>query len=378
MNDTNNDITHLQTALRWAQKRRGFCAPNPSVGAVVVKEGKLLGGGTHWACGADHAEVAAIKAALTHTSADTVKGATLYVTLEPCCHQGKTPPCTRFIIQHQLGRIIYAETDSNPQVTGKGHHALSHAGIDCKQVTVAAITDFYRSYRHWCHTQRPWVTAKLAMSLDGKIAFAQGKPATITGPALRDYTHRHRLQSDAILTTYRTVQADNPSLNVRFNVPPDAETTTLSKPVYVLDSQLNTPLSAKLFTTAQSVILLHHPTVSTERIQAYTTRHPNSRCFAIPSATASNTQLDLNYMMAEIGRQGVHDLWVEAGGRCFQALVDGNHAQRALLYIAPIWLGHKALDAFTQPPRCLTATATTHTQYWLTMGKDTVLDIQFG
>jgi len=375
--------SYLKEALDCANIRRGFCAPNPSVGAVLVKDNRIIGSGSHQACGQDHAEVVAIKAALNHVSPKALKEATLYVTLEPCAHQGRTPPCTDLIIKHQLKQVIYSETDPNPHVTGRGCSALREAGIDCQSVQVDAISQFYRSYRHWCKTQRPWVTAKLAISLDGKIALTQNKPLMITGPASHAYTHMCRKQTDAILTTARTVQIDNPKLNARCHT--SAGYTTYKKTLYVLDSNLNTPLSSHIFKTANAITFFHHKTVSPQRIHQYTQQSNNIRCVAIPSVktqlhTASHSLLDLNAAITAIGKDGIHDVWVEAGGRCFQALIEADLVQRALLYVAPIWLGQQAPAAFSTSFSCFSP-ETLHKKpiekRWFSLGSDAVLDLHF-
>ena len=236
----NQHITYLRQALTLAEHRRGFCAPNPSVGAVVVKNNQVLASGSHWQGGAAHAEVAVLQ-----QLSSTAKGATLYVTLEPCCHWGKTPPCTDLIIRQQIAEVIYAMRDPNPQVSGQGERILQQAGISCQPVVVEEVTQFYQSYNHWVHSGKPWVTVKLAMSLDGKIAGEGGRPVAITGADLTTHTHQQRKRADAILTTGRTICYDNPQLNVRL------VRESYGKPVYVLDRHLTLPLDAQIFDTAE-------------------------------------------------------------------------------------------------------------------------------
>jgi len=203
-----SDLFYLEQALQMAQLRRGFCAPNPSVGAVIVSGETIISRGHHVAAGHPHAEVDALKKLPT-----VPKDARMFVTLEPCCHYGKTPPCTNAIIEAGIKEVIYAFRDPNPIVAGKGELVLQEAGIDCRQVSHPEIDRFYQSYAYWQANKKPWVTAKLAMTLNGKIAKEKGEPIAITSPALQEVTHQLRKQADGILTTVKTILADDPQLN---------------------------------------------------------------------------------------------------------------------------------------------------------------------
>ncbi|MGB6976420.1 MAG: bifunctional diaminohydroxyphosphoribosylaminopyrimidine deaminase/5-amino-6-(5-phosphoribosylamino)uracil reductase RibD, partial [Gammaproteobacteria bacterium] len=240
---------YLLEALELAELRRGFCAPNPAVGAVVVKQGRVLATGYHKASGQPHAEAEALG-----SLGDEARGATLYVTLEPCCHLGKkTPPCTELLIARGIREVYYGFTDPNPQVAGLGAQALQAAGIPCKHVPLASIDEFYQSYAHWWQTRQPWLTAKLALSLDGKIAGAKGKRMNITGAELQQYTHTLRHQADALLTTARTILNDDPQMNVRLG------DKVIAKPLYIIDRELYLPLTARIWQTAKTICILHKP-----------------------------------------------------------------------------------------------------------------------
>ena len=321
----------LKEALVLAQSRRGFCAPNPAVGAVVVKNNKVIGQGRHFAAGSAHAEVEALRGL-----GDEARGATLYVTLEPCCHWGKTPPCTELIIKSGIREVYYALRDPNFVVAGKGEQALHHAGIPCHQVELSEITEFYESYVYWLQRGLPKVTAKIAMSLDGKIAGANGKRTLITGEALQHYTHQWRQQSDALLTTINTVIQDDPRLTVRL------EGSTIKKPIYVLDSQLQFPLTATLLSTSGRLTILHAANIKNSRKKELTAA--GVRCVGVNTDQKGLNLLD---MLKIIGEDGVHDLWVEAGGKCFQSLLSQHLLNRAFIYVAPVVLGPDATPAFT-------------------------------
>lgn len=343
----------LLTALTLAITRKGFCSPNPAVGAVLVKNNHIIAEGFHWATGHPHAEREAIEKA-----GENAKGATLYVTLEPCCHWGKTPPCTDIIISQGIGEVYFSYTDPNPLVRGKTIAILREAGIPCHQLPLAEIQKFYQSYEYWFQTKKPRVTAKLALSLDGKIAQANGVPIKISGPELAQFTHQQRLQSDAILTTARTLNNDNPKLNVRLD---DA---VIAKSIYIWDRTLSLKDSLNIFNTASELTLFYNPTMA-DMQKLTLLKNKNIRCIAIS---------DLLEAIKFIGEDGKHDLWVEAGGQFFNALWEQRLIQRALLYLSLKTLGSDAYPAFVQ--------AHDFTQYakmchWQQMGNDAMAELEF-
>lgn len=329
---------HLQQALDLAKRGKGFCAPNPAVGAIVVKKDRVLGEGYHAKAGTPHAEIHALAVAGEHA-----KGATLYVTLEPCCHIGRTPPCTEAIRAAGIAHVYFAYLDPNPLVAGQGQAWLNRQGILCEHLPLTTIDDFYRSYQHWMRTQTPWVTAKLAQSLDGKIAGHQGEPIALTNAALQPITHAHRQKSDALLTSVKTIIHDDPLLNVRLDHPP------LAKKIYVLDRQLRFPLSAKILKTAESITVFHEEACTPESLKQLT--NAGIRCLTVP---VTEQGLNLHTICALIGKEGIHDLWVEAGGQVFYSFLQERLLQEAYLYITPQLLGTQAQSAFTSPLNLMT------------------------
>jgi diaminohydroxyphosphoribosylaminopyrimidine deaminase/5-amino-6-(5-phosphoribosylamino)uracil reductase len=326
---------YLKHALKIAQKRKGFCAPNPAVGAVVVKDNRIIATGLHWAAGKPHAEVDALQ----KLSAEAAKGSTVYVSLEPCCHHGKTPPCTQLLIQRQVSAVYYGFIDPNPKVLGQGKQELAAAGIQCTHLPSAAIDAFYQSYAYWTHTKLPWVTAKLAMSLDGKIAGPGGARVAITGEKARIFTHRCRQQSDAILTTVRTVIRDNPQLNIRLT-----GQKAQQKPIYILDKNLDFPIQCQLVKTAQKITLFHQESVD------------NARRLFLESQGIDCVPIDIKQnkinpasILKYLGQAGIQDLFIEAGGICFETWICQKKVQRAFVYVAPKWLGPEAQSAFDHP-----------------------------
>jgi diaminohydroxyphosphoribosylaminopyrimidine deaminase/5-amino-6-(5-phosphoribosylamino)uracil reductase len=331
----NLDKHYLQQTLALAELRRGFCAPNPCVGGVLVKDGRVIASGYHWASGSPHGEVET----LNKIDASAAKGATLYVSLQPCCHTAKkTPPCTQLLIAKKIARVVYAFRDPNPAVGDHADRQLQQAGIVCAQHSLPEIDDFYASYQFWWKHKQPFVTAKLAISLDGKVAGQQGHRIQLTGKIAQRFTHQQRQRADAILSTAKTISNDNPLLNVRI------DNTTISKPLYILDSELNTPLSAHIFHTAKKLTLFHNPDVSAKRQAEY--HHDNIQLVPIKTNQAG---LNLDDVLKHIGQDGYHDLWIEAGGRCFQSFAQNQLLQRAFIYVAPRWLGQEAQNAFIDP-----------------------------
>jgi diaminohydroxyphosphoribosylaminopyrimidine deaminase / 5-amino-6-(5-phosphoribosylamino)uracil reductase len=352
------NIEFLHKVLELAKTKRGFCAPNPAVGAIVVKNNKILGQGYHHGSGHSHAEVEALK-----NLNEEAKGATLYVTLEPCCHFGKTPPCTDLIIQYGIKKVIFGFKDPNPKVANKSEKILQQAGIEVMHAPLKEIDEFYHSYAFWWKNKTPFVTAKLAVSLDGKIAGANGARVNITGEAAQLFTHQQRKISDAILTAAKTIIKDDPLLNVRL---PDTE---YKKPLYILDAQLQVPTNAEIFNSAKSVTLFHAKTVSPEKI--YILEKKGARCIAVAN---NEYGLDLNEILQVIGKDGMHDLWIEAGGHCFSSLLKQKLLQKAFIYVAPKWLGAQAQSAFADNNDLF---ASAIQKNWRALGEDGLCELFF-
>lgn len=357
--DIQSATYYLQQALTLAQKKRGFCAPNPAVGVVVVKNQQIIATGYHTGVGQAHAEAEALKKLSREESADAIA----YVTLEPCCHQGKTPPCTTLLIQHHVKAVYYGFIDPNPLVSGQSKQLLEEAGIDCFHFPLPEIDAFYQSYAYWTKTQCPWVTAKLAMSLDGKIAGPGGECVKITGEDAQVFTHQWRKQSDAILTTVKSVIQDDPQLNVR--LPGEI----LRKPVYVLDTYLTFPKNIKLFNTAEKITLFHSQQADEKR--KFWLESQGVRCVPVP---LKGDRIDSIKVLEYIGQQGIHDLLLEAGGTCFESFVLAQQVHRAFVYVALKWLGNNAQSAFEHDTIIFK-----HARQlkWHILGKDVVCEFIF-
>ncbi len=359
MNHITTHIQYLQEALKLAQTKKGFCAPNPAVGTIIVKHGTVIATGCHAGAGKMHAEAVALKNLSIAQSVDS----TVYVTLEPCCHYGKTAPCTKLLIERQVKTVYYGFTDPNPLVSGQGKNELEEAGIECIHLQLPEIDAFYESYQYWTSTQRPWVTAKLALSLDGKIAGINGECMLITGKEAQIFTHQWRKQSDAILTTVKSTIQDDPQLNIRLGQ------EIYQKPVYVLDKNLSFPEEARLLNTAQTLTLFHQENIDENRKKQLEAK--GIHCVSVP---LKNDTLDADKVLAYIGKQGVHDLLLEAGGICFESFVAHKNIQRAFIYVALKWLGANMQSAFSHDTDIFTQAK--HLK-WQVLGDDVVCECTF-
>ncbi|MGI5823945.1 MAG: bifunctional diaminohydroxyphosphoribosylaminopyrimidine deaminase/5-amino-6-(5-phosphoribosylamino)uracil reductase RibD [Bacillota bacterium] len=322
----NDDEKYMRLALNLAAKGEGRVSPNPLVGAVIVKNGKIIGKGWHREFGGLHAE----RNALADIKEDAA-GAVMYVTLEPCCHYGKTPPCTEAILTSGIKRVVIGCIDPNPLVAGNGIAILQKAGIEVKTgVLTAECEALNRIFFHYIKTQKPYVIMKYAMTMDGKIATASGESRWITGEAARRHTHKSRGKYSAIMVGVGTVLADDPALTCRI----EGGRNPLR---IVCDTNLRTPLDSRIVRTAAAVpTLIATSCTEQERQQPYIAA--GCKMLAVPKAGKS---LDLQALMSELGKAGIDSILLEGGSALnFSALQSGivNHVQA---YIAPKLLGGK-------------------------------------
>ncbi|NBX76308.1 MAG: bifunctional diaminohydroxyphosphoribosylaminopyrimidine deaminase/5-amino-6-(5-phosphoribosylamino)uracil reductase RibD [Proteobacteria bacterium] len=312
----NEDHKLLLEALNLAGQRKGHTHPNPAVGAVVVKDGKVLGRGFHWGAGSPHAEVEALKNLESEAT-----GATLYVTLEPCCHFGKTPPCTGLLKEKKLKRVVYGLVDPNPIVAGKGAEILRRSGILVEHLPLPELQTFYESYVWWTQTRKTWLTGKLAVSRDGKVCSSDGSPIKITGALADNLTHFRRSQADVILTSIATLRADNPRMDVRLG------SHSIKKPVWVLDRELSFSMDYQLMKTAQSVILVHGKSASEKRKREL--KNAGLECVEL---SEESDQLVLTELAYKLGERGLHEAWCEFGPILFSTFARNKLFQEVVLY----------------------------------------------
>jgi diaminohydroxyphosphoribosylaminopyrimidine deaminase/5-amino-6-(5-phosphoribosylamino)uracil reductase len=317
----------MKLALRLAARGAGWVSPNPMVGAVVVKEGQVVGRGYHRRAGAPHAEVEALAAA-----GAAARGADLYVTLEPCNHQGKTPPCTQAILAAGVRRVIIAARDPNPQVTGGGADFLATRGLDVAMGLMAAeARRLNEAWLHYVNCKRPWVIAKAACSLDGKIATVGGESQWLTGEAARGLGHRLRHRVDAIVVGIGTILADNPQLTTRLPGGRGKDPIRI-----VLDSRLRLPLTARLLKLDSEALTWVATTSQAppETIRAFTAR--GAQVLVLP---ADAGRVSLPALLAELGARQVQSLLVEGGAETLGTFFDRRLVNQFYFFYAPKILG---------------------------------------
>ncbi len=324
------DLAHMKRALVLARRGWGHTAPNPMVGAVVVRRGRVVGAGHHARYGEPHAEVVALRAAGARA-----RDATVYVSLEPCAHRGKTPPCADALIAAGVRRVVIATRDPNPVARG-GIERLRRAGIAVDVgIAEAEARELNAAFFHAHGTERPWVRLKLALSLDGAIADAQGHSRWITGERARTAAHRLRADSDAIAVGIGTVIADDPILTVRRGRRPRVPPLRV-----VFDRQARLPLESALVRTASDVptlVVTHDaPRARVERLHA-------ARVQTMNAATVDDALLALR-------ARGVRSLLVEGGARLAGTFLSRALVDRLIIFQAPVLLGAGARDAFADAP----------------------------
>ena len=300
------------------------------VGAVLVRGGKVLGEGWHRRAGQPHAEIEALNDAARR--GHPVRGATLFVTLEPCCTHGRTPPCTDAIVGAGIRRVVVAATDPNPAHAGKGFALLKRAGVAVTTGVLAEdATRLNEAFNHWIVQRTPFVTVKAAMTLDGKIATASGESKWITGARARQVAMRLRFASDAVLVGINTVLADDPSLTAR------APSGRLRKPLrrFVLDALARTPCNSKLVSddSAALTTIVVSRAAPARRVKAL------ARTARVLVAPARAGRIELPWLMKTLGSEGVTSLLVEGGGEVNAAFLEAGLAQRVEFFYAPKILG---------------------------------------
>lgn len=327
---------HACMAEALALARRGLATtmPNPRVGCVLARDGQVLGRGWHRAAGGPHAEVHALEAA-----GEGARGATAYVTLEPCAHRGRTGPCADALVDAGIARVVVAVGDPNPAVNGGGLARLAAAGIDTQVGLMEAEgRTLNAGFLSRMERGRPWVRVKLAQSLDGRTALANGDSRWITGAPAREDVQRWRAQACVILTGVGTVLADDPSLNVRRG---DPERQPLR---VIVDSRWRTPADAKTLSLPGGVLIAGLATESIPRDLSAV-----AECQPLPGTDASPTgarRVDLAALMEELARREVNEVHVEAGGTLSGALLRASLLDEVLLYQASCLLGEAGRPSF--------------------------------
>jgi len=312
----------MKVALRLAAKGRGYVSPNPMVGAVIVNNGQIVGEGYHKKAGLPHAEINALE-----ESGEAAKGATLYVNLEPCNHQGKTPPCTDKIIEAGISKVVAAMKDPNPLNSGEGFRRLRSAGINVKTgILEDKARQLNEAFIKFIKTGEPFVTAKIAMSLDGKIATRTGESKWITGIKARKYVQKLRSEVDAILVGINTIIKDDSELKAR-----DRE----EKPIRViLDSQARIPLEARVLKGKPKTMIATTKYATISRISEL-----KKTGAEVLITGEKGGKIDLKELMKKLGKLGITSLLLEGGGEILSSALSTRIVDKALFFIAPKIIG---------------------------------------
>ena len=312
---------YMQMALDLALQGRGSAHPNPLVGAVLVKNGRVIGRGAHQKFGGPHAEVLAIA-----NAKEDPAGSTLYVNLEPCSHFGKTPPCADLLISKKIREVVIGAKDPNPFVAGKGIAKLRKAGVRVRLgVGEAPSRKLNRDFFHWIACRKPYVTVKAAQSLDGKIATRTGQSRWISGDASRAFAHGLRLASDAVCVGVNTVLKDDPALSVRL---PGVKANPLK---IILDRRLRTPVNARIFSEPRNskVLIVTGRKASKNKIKAL-----SKKAEILKSSNWGS-------LLKELGKRGIVNLLIEGGGEVIASALESKIVNEVYFFVAPTLIGGK-------------------------------------
>lgn len=329
---SDDDIRFMRRALALAENGRGHVDPNPMVGAVIVREGRIIAEGWHHVYGSLHAERDALS-----SCTESVAGATMYVTLEPCCHHGKQPPCTDAIVKAGISRVVTAMTDPNPLVAGKGTEILRSHGIEVQTGLLEKETIYLnRVFLKYITTRKPWVVLKSAVTLDGRIAAASGDSRWVSSEESRRLAHGLRGQCTAVLAGIGTVLADNPMLNCRLE--------GMRQPVRIIaDSYASLPLDSALALTAKDyrTIVAHTSEAGAERLEAL-------RGLGVETleCTASAGRVDIRNLLERLGEAGFSSVLVEGGAELNWSLISEDCVDEYYVFMAPKIIGGRAAKGF--------------------------------
>ncbi|MCI8729588.1 MAG: bifunctional diaminohydroxyphosphoribosylaminopyrimidine deaminase/5-amino-6-(5-phosphoribosylamino)uracil reductase RibD [Lachnospiraceae bacterium] len=318
------DTEYMRMAIQLAKKGEGWVSPNPMVGAVIVKEDRVIGTGCHQRYGQPHAERNALA-----SCTESPKGASMYVTLEPCCHYGKQPPCVDAILESKIGHVIVGSSDPNPLVSGKGIQILREHGVQVTEHVLQEECDQINPvFFHYIQTKRPYVVMKYAMTMDGKIAAYTGASKWITGETAREHVQRQRHRYSAIMAGIETVLADDPLLTCRMEGG--------KNPVRVIcDSRLRTPLSSQIVKTAKEVPT-YLATCCTDPEKHIDYIQKGCHIMVIPQ---KNGHVDLWNLMERLGQEKIDSVLLEGGGTLNWSALESGIIQKVQTYIAPKLFG---------------------------------------
>ncbi len=323
------DTVYMQRALELSKKGIGYTNPNPLVGAVIVKEGRIIGEGYHKYLGGPHAEIDAFQNAI-----EDVSGSTMYVTLEPCSHYGRTPPCAETIVKNKISKVVVATTDPNPLVAGRGIQVLREHGIevitDILKDEAMKINEIFIKY---ISTKKPFCIMKTAMTLDGKIATASGQSKWITGEASRTVVHQLRHRVSGIMVGIGTILKDDPSLTTRLDAIEGMDPIRV-----IVDSKARIPLNVKVLNLKSNAktIIVTTELADSKKLKAL--KEKNAKIIITP---LKNDRVDLPYLMKQLGEMGMDSILLEGGSELNFSAVESSIVDKVIAFVAPKIVGGK-------------------------------------
>ncbi|MEE8299295.1 MAG: bifunctional diaminohydroxyphosphoribosylaminopyrimidine deaminase/5-amino-6-(5-phosphoribosylamino)uracil reductase RibD [Thermodesulfobacteriota bacterium] len=325
---------YMSLALKLAKKAEGMTSPNPLVGAVLVKHGKIIGQGYHKKAGLPHAEIEAFKNA--DKKRNSLKGATLYVTLEPCCHKDKrTPPCVNTIIEKQISKVFVAMLDPNPKVSGNGIKKLRKSAIEVEVgILEEKAKELNEAFSKYITTGKPFVILKLAATMDGKIAAYTGDSKWIGSPTQRKYAHQLRNKVDGVMVGIETVLKDNPSLNVRLD-----KKTSYPVPI-VLDSKLRIPIDSNLLS-------IHEHSIIATSSKSYPRKKEkliNLGATILHLKADKNGKLNLKELVKRLGKHGITSVLIEGGSKVAASALKSGIVDKVVFFYAPKIVGSEGIS----------------------------------
>ena len=323
------DNVYMQRALELAKRGLGYTNPNPLVGAVIVKEGRIIGEGYHKYLGGPHAEIDAFQ-----NATEDVSGSTMYVTLEPCSHYGRTPPCAEAIVKNKISKVVIAITDPNPLVAGRGIQVLREHGIE---VITGVLKDeamkINEIFIKYISTKEPFCIMKTAMTLDGKIATASGESRWITGEASRTLVHQLRHRVSGIMVGIGTIIKDDPSLTTRLDGMEGIDPMRI-----IIDSKARIPLNAKVLSikSKAKTVIVTTELADPKKLQAL--KEKNTKIIVTP---LKDHKVDLPYLTKELGKMGVDSILLEGGSELNFGAIESSIVDKVIAFVAPKIIGGK-------------------------------------
>ncbi len=328
------DIKYMKLALDLAKERKGLTHPNPSVSAVIVKDGKVIGKGVHLKAGYPHAEREAIKDAIQRGY--DISNSTMYITLEPCCHYGRTPPCTEAIIDNRIKRVVVATLDPNPLVAGKGIEILKKAGIETSVgVLESEAKKLNEDFFVYIREKRPFINIKIAQTLDGKIATKTGSSKWITSEKSREFSHQLRKEATAIMVGVNTALKDNPELTIRY-------IDTEKQPIRILiDKELKTPLNYKIFNEKARTLVITSDLADEKKLKKLEEKE-NIEIIKLPLYMC---KFKIKDILNELYQRDIMHLLIEGGKDTITKFIKENIFDKISLFIAPKLIGEDGISS---------------------------------